>query len=155
MENRDPIGRKPLPHDPPLGIDTSREVFFITICAANRDSASLVQPGISDILLEAVRHRHAAGVWYARLFLVMPDHVHGLLSFPHDASMRRAVADWKRWTATKGRFRWQPDFFAHRLRSSESAREKADYILENPVRAGLVSGAEDWPHRWIAPDPWW
>jgi len=41
---------------------------------------------------------------------------------------------------------WQQDFFEHRLRHDESAREKADYILANPVRAGLVARPEDWPH---------
>jgi len=40
---------------------------------------------------------------------------------------------------------WQLDFFEHRLRREESLREKADYILANPVRAGLVARSEDWP----------
>jgi hypothetical protein len=44
---------------------------------------------------------------------------------------------------------WQDDFFEHRLRNDESARQKADYILANPVRKGLVSRAEDWPHVWF------
>jgi len=35
--------------------------------------------------------------------------------------------------------KWQRDFFEHRLRSDESWREKADYILANPVRKGLVA----------------
>lgn len=35
--------------------------------------------------------------------------------------------------------RWQRDFFDHRLRSIESAAEKAQYIRMNPVRAGLVN----------------
>ena len=44
-------------------------------------------------------------------------------------------------------------FFEHRLRKEESFREKADYILANPVRAGLVERAEDWPYVFIA-EPW-
>jgi len=40
----------------------------------------------------------------------------------------------------------QKDFFEHRLRSDESAQEKSDYILVNPVRAGLVPKPEDWPY---------
>ena len=47
---------------------------------------------------------------------------------------------------------WQRDFFEHRLRGSESYREKADYILLNPVRAGLARTPEEWPHIFIA-DP--
>ena len=32
----------------------------------------------------------------------------------------------------------------------ESFREKADYVLSNPVRAGLVERVEDWPYVFIA-----
>ncbi|VGO22250.1 hypothetical protein [Pontiella sulfatireligans] len=39
---------------------------------------------------------------------------------------------------------WQPGFFEHLLRHSESYREKWDYVYRNPVRAGLVKRAEDW-----------
>jgi hypothetical protein len=30
-------------------------------------------------------------------------------------------------------------------------REKADYILHNPVRAGLVSRWDEWPWKWMPP----
>lgn len=40
---------------------------------------------------------------------------------------------------------WQPEFFDHVLRSSESYSEKWDYVRQNPVRAQLVKGANDWP----------
>jgi hypothetical protein len=51
----------------------------------------------------------------------------------------------KEWTAKDIGIQWQDDFFEHRLRWAESRREKADYILANPVRAELVSSPEDWP----------
>jgi putative transposase len=41
---------------------------------------------------------------------------------------------------------WQKTFFDHVLRSSESYSEKWNYFRENPVRAGLVASAEDWPY---------
>ena len=41
--------------------------------------------------------------------------------------------------------KWQRDFFEHRLRSDENWREKADYILANPVRKGLVTEVSQWP----------
>jgi hypothetical protein len=31
------------------------------------------------------------------------------------------------------------------VRKDESLVEKADYILNNPERAGLVTSAEEWP----------
>ncbi|MFL6542011.1 MAG: REP-associated tyrosine transposase [Chthoniobacterales bacterium] len=40
---------------------------------------------------------------------------------------------------------WQPGFHDHLLRSDESYAQKWGYVFENPVRAGLVSSAEDWP----------
>jgi len=103
----DGIGRKRLPHDPPLGIGTGGALFFVTICAVRRSENPLIQPGIPEMLIEAARHRSETGVWYARLFLVMPDHIHALIRVPTDGSLRRPIFDWKRWTATKGVFEWQ------------------------------------------------
>ena len=37
-------------------------------------------------------------------------------------------------------------FFDHVIRSSESYAEKWSYVQENPVRAGLVVDASDWPY---------
>ena len=41
---------------------------------------------------------------------------------------------------------WQKGFFDHVLRGSESASEKWAYGRNNPVRAGLVQRADDWPY---------
>jgi len=80
----------------------------------------------------------------------MPDHLHFLVSFPDNGlRMRTIVSKWKEWTAKSLAIRWQRDFFEHRLRRDESARQKADYILFNPVRAGLVSNPEDWPFVFV------
>jgi putative transposase len=142
-------GRRALPHDPPAGIGVGGHVFFLTICAAERDGAPLLQGDTPVRLLEAVRHRHERGLWFARLWVVMPDHVHALVRLPLEGSLRRVVSDWKRWTVASAGMHWQRDFFDHRLRGDESERAKADYILQNPVRAGLVERAKDWPWVWI------
>jgi REP element-mobilizing transposase RayT len=42
---------------------------------------------------------------------------------------------------------WQPGFFDHILRTDESYGEKWNYVRENPVRAGLVRTAEEWPYQ--------
>jgi REP element-mobilizing transposase RayT len=42
---------------------------------------------------------------------------------------------------------WQKGFFDHLIRHNESYAEKWDYVLQNPVRAGLVSEAKDWPYQ--------
>ncbi len=64
--------------------------------------------------------------------------------------MKDTVADFKKYTARTTGIRWQKDFFDHRLRHDESEREKADYILRNPVRAGLIDDWRRWPFFFIA-----
>jgi len=91
-----------------------------------------------------------AGHWNAPLLVLMPDHLHLLASFPVDKSMKRVVADWKRYTARSLGISWQRDFFDHRLRSDEEVSEKWHYVLINPVRGGLVETAEDWEYTWVA-----
>ena len=66
--------------------------------------------------------------------------------------MRREITDFKKYTARKLGIGWQRDFFDHRLRREEAEREKADYILRNPERAGLVEDWQQWPHFFVAPD---
>ena len=41
---------------------------------------------------------------------------------------------------------WQKGFFDHVIRSEESYEQKWVYVRDNPVRAGLVRSAEDWPY---------
>ena len=42
---------------------------------------------------------------------------------------------------------WQEEFFDHVLRSNDSLEGKADYICQNPVRAGLVKIESE--YRWL------
>lgn len=134
-----------------MGVLPEEGIFFITICAKERGCDVLIAKSLA--ILEAVRHRQSAGVWFCRLFVIMPDHVHALIRFPDPANpMPTVVANFKRWTARSGQFHWQRDFFEHRLRSNESVHEKADYILRNPVRAGLAASPDLWPHVFITRD---
>ena len=60
--------------------------------------------------------------------------------------MIKVVTAWKRYAATQHGIEWQRGFFEHRLRHDESAWEKSEYVRHNPVRAGLVKQAWQWPH---------
>jgi hypothetical protein len=42
---------------------------------------------------------------------------------------------------------WQEGCFDHVLRSDESYGKKWQYVHENPVRAGLVASADEWPYQ--------
>jgi REP element-mobilizing transposase RayT len=97
--------------------------------------------GIRDSILHRVNSR----IWWVHAATIMPDHVHLVLGFPPEANVGKSIRDWKRWTARALRFDWQRDFFEHRLRGEENFQEKTRYVLENPVRAGLIGDWRDWP----------
>jgi putative transposase len=85
--------------------------------------------------------------WQISLMLLMPDHLHALIAVSGAESLGRIVGAFKRATVRFAAIEWQKNFFDHRLRSSKSAARKHDYILQNPVRAGLVSSADSWPYQ--------
>ena len=143
--------RTHLPHEIPLWVDPHQETYFITINCRERFRNQLTLPHVAEPLFETVRHRQEQFLWWPHVFLLMPDHLHTLLSFPPaDKSVRGIISKWKEWTAKQTGVSWQDDFFEHRLRHDESRRQKADYILANPVLKGLVSRPEDWPFVYFA-----
>ena len=143
--------RKSLPHDVPLRVDPHREIYFITINCRERGHNQLALPEIAVRLFETVRHRQEKFLWWPHVFLLMPDHLHALISFPPSGTpLQTVVSQWKEWTAKEIGIGWQRDFFEHRLRHDESRRQKADYILENPVRKKLITRPEDWSFVYFA-----
>jgi REP element-mobilizing transposase RayT len=91
--------------------------------------------------------------------IVMPDHAHLLLSPLRDGNgwnfnLPEIMHDIKGACARKinvllGRSCpvWQEEFFDHVLRSTDTLAGKADYIGQNPVRAGLVKAEGE--YRWL------
>jgi REP element-mobilizing transposase RayT len=127
-------------------VDPRKEVYFISINCRRRGLNQLALPDVAERLFETVQHRQEESLWWAHVFLLMPDHLHAVMSFPpSDQPIKLIIRKWKEWTAKTIGIQWQRDFFEHRLRRDESRREKADYILENPLRKNLVLRAEDWP----------
>jgi putative transposase len=142
--------RKRLPHEVPLWIDPAKEIYFITICAASRGKNQFARTDIAERLFETFIHRNQIGVWFVYFGLLMPDHVHLLVSFPESGKpIETIVSKWKEWTSKTVGIQWQRGFFEHRLRRNESYREKADYLWANPMRAGLVDQIENWPFVFI------
>ena len=81
----------------------------------------------------------------------MPDHVHLFVRRPYDVELGRWIGMLKqalsKYIVSTARLPiWQRRFFDHVLRSDESYAQKWNYVRENPVRAGLVANAEDWPY---------
>ncbi len=99
-------------------------------------------------MIVANSFHHFDGERYALLdFVVMPNHVHLIASFPDEVSMVQQCESWKHFTAmqinrklgNKGRF-WQQDSFDHLVRSEEQFRYLRQYIADNPLKARLKIG---------------
>jgi REP element-mobilizing transposase RayT/mono/diheme cytochrome c family protein len=140
--------RKTLPHDRPLWIRPEDEIYFITICCGDRRANQLCHREIRDAIWKSIDRRQSSEEWYVHLCVLMPDHLHALITFPGETLMRKIIANWKRFLATNLNIQWQRDFFDHRLRREESFAEKAAYIRANPVRQRLVTSSENWPYFW-------
>lgn len=82
-------------------------------------------------------------------YVLMPDHLHLFVTGPGEFVLGRWIGTLKRLLAANApqasRPFWQRGFFDHVLRSSESYSQKWDYVLQNPVRGGLVRTADEWP----------
>jgi putative transposase len=81
----------------------------------------------------------------------MPDHVHLIATSTTEGSdLRRFMSRWKQRAGYDHRQRtgehlWQPSYFDHVLRDEEETWRAVRYVLENPVRKGLVTGIFDYP----------
>ena len=110
---------------------------------AGHGDCVLSQPEIADIVANSLLHFD--GDRYEMLdFVIMPNHVHLLATFPDKAAMIDQCDSWKHFTARQinrrlgalGRF-WQQDAFDHLVRHEGQFRRLRDYIAQNPVKAGL------------------
>jgi putative transposase len=86
-------------------------------------------------------------------YVIMPDHVHLFVCGDEEFDLGRWIARLKQaltrancWSKDSGQI-WQEGFFDHILRNDESMNAKWEYIVQNPVRAGLVNRTEDWPYQ--------
>ncbi len=83
-------------------------------------------------------------------FVVMPNHLHWLLQLQDTATLANVVKNVKAKTAQMiGQPIWQAGYYDHAVRKDEDIQNIARYIIANPIRAGLVKKAGDYPH-WYA-----
>ncbi len=134
-------------HQPP-GWVKDDALFFVTLCCATRGRSQLDNAKVFGEILDSADYYIESGKWWIGSFLIMPDHLHALMSFPELAKMEKTICDWKRFIAKRNSIVWQDGFFEHRLRSKQSANEKWHYISNNPVRKGLVEHPAQWPYVW-------
>ena len=125
--------------------------FFLTVNCRERGENQLPREGMAERLFSSISHYHQAERWWPQIVLLMPDHLHALISFSwrEGQGINAVLGDWKRYTARAFRIEWQRDFFEHRIRNDIDHQDKWAYIRENPVRAGLVKEFHEWPHVWF------
>ena len=124
----------------------------------------LLQPEIADIVKEAMHYRDGK-VFDLHAFCIMSNHVHvvfeplsraechSALRSEYHSDLHKIMQSLKRHTARQanislgreGAF-WQDESYDHVIRDNEEYARIINYILENPVKAGLVSRWEEW--RW-------
>ena len=129
-----------------VGLNT----YFLTICVERRHRAfedlAFGQWAVSQLLQQASAREFAVIA-----YCLMPDHVHLLLQGKtDDADLKRLVLSWNTLTGHAWRQRtrqrlWQRGYYDHVLRDGERHLAVARYVLMNPVRAGLVVEAEQYP----------
>jgi len=138
--------RKWLRHEAPDWVD-SGAVFFVTINARPRGTEALLGEA-GKAVISTAQFYHEKRVWWLRLVMVMPDHLHLLVSFPEEVAMKEQIRKFKAYLRRTISIDWQAGFFDHRLRNEAAIEEKWHYVMMNPVRAGLVDSPEKWALHW-------
>lgn len=124
-------------------------IYFVTACTEARRkllSNAAVHESFLDFAQQGCQHGARVGA-----YMIMPDHFHLFVATDDEKitlskwmkSLKNAISKTLRLSGVDAP-RWQKTF-DHLLRSTESYSEKWNYVRENPVRAGLVQKAEEWP----------
>jgi putative transposase len=128
---------------------TTEPTFFLTVTADPRGVNHFCKSPIGTDVLESIRKYHNDQKWFCSVALLMPDHIHMIVTMSPAHELAKTVGLWKRWLARHSGIAWQENFFEHRLRDEQSEDDKGRYILANPVRAGFVEKEEDWEWVWM------
>jgi putative transposase len=106
----------------------------------------------ANLFINVLFHYRDEGNYLVHEFVVMPDHVHLIIS-PTGITLERSMQSIKGGFSFRARkeFHWQwkvwhKSFHDRRLRDHSEYVGAREYVLDNPVRAHLCSKREDWPY---------
>jgi len=127
------------------------QVYLLTITTAER------KPWFLDVDLARatcglLSRRQTWGDARLLCWVLMPDHWHGLVELGERDDLSLAMNRFKSITSKHAKrveripHVWARGFHDHALRRGENIRQAARYIVANPVRAGLVRRAADYPY---------
>ena len=83
-------------------------------------------------------------------YCFMPDHLHLLVEGSEESDLARLMKTFNQasshdYRRRVGRPLWQRSYYDHVLRGSDELQPAIEYILENPIRAGLVDNVGAYP----------
>ena len=137
----------------------SGQSHFVTFCCYHRRPllTSDESRRIFESALERVRRRYRLEVYG---YVVMPEHVHLLLSEPQQGTLADALKSLKQGVARRlignlplkpkpglsgaPEHFWQKRYYDFNVRNYPQFVEKRRYIHRNPVKRGLCHRPEDW-----------
>jgi putative transposase len=126
--------------------------YFITICV---DSRTPVFREIAHGEIVATRFLQIAtrNEFEAIAYCVMPDHFHALVGGESEQSFlepflnrfKQATGYWWKHDLRRRHRLWQEGYFDRILRDDDPTEGVVRYIVENPIRAGIVDDAREYP----------
>jgi putative transposase len=130
-----------------------RFTYFLTFCAFERRDLCRDRSAVELVSAQILRTASEFG-FAVIAYCFMPDHVHLLVAGTTASANLRAFVKLARQRAGSLYVRanhqhlWQRGYHDRVLRSSDDVHRFVKYIVDNPVRAGLVQRAEDYPYVW-------
>jgi putative transposase len=132
-----------------IRLQRSGQFHFITLSCHQRKPflARAGRYAVFENELETARHHYA---FVIAGYVLMPEHVHLLISEPRLSSLSVALQVLKQETSTRLKqledthFRL-PRYYDFNVFSDGKWMEKLKYMHRNPVQRGLVEKPEDWP----------
>ena len=133
--------------------------YFLTLCASHNRSY-FADERVAKVIENELEFRKMKGEIARYCYCIMPDHLHLLLSLTDnfDKRLQDWVSAFKRYTSKAIselvgiRPLWQKNFYDHIVRKEESLIKIAEYIVNNPVRKGIVDDWEEYRHSKIFDD---
>jgi REP element-mobilizing transposase RayT len=133
----------------------SGQIYLVTAGSFKRQSLFADQrigKLVADEFLYSDQLEHTSSLAY----VVMPDHIHWLFQISGDQQLSYIMQMVKGRSARRisrelegMRHVWQPGFHDRAIRRYEDLEVVANYVVHNPVRAGLVEDIYDYPLWWL------
>jgi putative transposase len=136
-----------LSYDSPM-IHAPQEIrtYFVSAVTANRRRLFQVDAN-AELMTDVLQHYRAEGRFALHAFVIMPDHVHVLITPAHEVSLEKAVQFIKggfSFRLKSKRDVWERSYNEVQILERERFEACKGYIEENPAKAGLCATAAEY-----------